>query len=66
MSVPAGDAVLSSSWLSSVLEESSEWPYGSVRVLSTTRIGLEHGLSGEIHRVKTESTLGGSQSIVVK
>ena len=66
VTIPAGACVLSSAWLSSVLEGSPEWPHGAVRVLNTRRIGTEHGLSGEIHRVATETTLGGPRSVVVK
>jgi hypothetical protein len=66
VAIPVGDGVLSSAWLSSVLEESPAWPHGSVRVLDTTRIGTEHGMSGEIHRVAAETTLGGPRTVVVK
>ncbi len=68
VSIPlgGGTGLLSSAWLSCVLEESPEWPHGSVRVLSTSRIGAEHGLSGQVHRVETETTHGGPRSFVVK
>ena len=56
MTIPAGDAVLSSEWLSRTLEG---------RVVSATRIGVEHGFSGRVHRVVAE-TPGGSVSFVVK
>ncbi len=62
---PDGD-VLSSTWLSGLLHESSEWPHGSVRVLSAARIGSDHGLSGCVHRVVAETERGGSISFVVK
>jgi hypothetical protein len=64
--IPVGDGVLSSASLSSVLEESRDWLYGSVHVLDATRIGLEHGMSGRIHRVVVETARGGSQSLIVK
>jgi thiamine kinase-like enzyme len=66
MAIPTGDGVLTSSWLSAVLEESFAWPYGSVQVLSAARIGIEHGLSGQLHRVETETKRGGTRSVVVK
>jgi thiamine kinase-like enzyme len=66
VAIPVDGGVLSSTWLSSVLEESHEWPHGSVRVRSTRRIGTEHGLSGQIHRVAIETERGGPRSIVVK
>ena len=66
MSIPLGDRVLSSAWLSSALEHAPQWPHGSVRVLTTSRIGTEYGLSGQIHRVVTETKRGGSRSFVVK
>ena len=56
MTIPAGDAVLSSEWLS--------WTLGG-RVVSATRIGGEYGFSGRVHRVVAE-TPGGSVSFVVK
>ena len=56
MTIPAGDAVLSSEWLSRTLEG---------RVISATSIGVEHGFSGRVHRVVAE-TPGGSVSFVVK
>lgn len=56
MTIPAGDAVLSSEWLSRTL---------GGRVVSATRIGVEYGFSGRVHRVVTE-TPGGSVSFIVK
>jgi len=64
--IPQGDDVLSSGWLSEVLERSPEWRYGSVQVLSATRIGIDHGMSGRIHRVTADTKRGGSRSLVVK
>ena len=58
MTIPGGDAVLSSAWLGATVD-------ASVRVVSATRIGGEHGFSGRIHRVVAE-TEGGLRSFVVK
>jgi thiamine kinase-like enzyme len=66
VSIPLGDGVFSSAWLSSVLEDSPHWPHGALRVLKVSRIGTEHGLSGQIHRVVAETKHGGSRSFVVK
>jgi hypothetical protein len=66
MHVPRGDLVLDSVWLSRVLTSSPTWPYGVVEIVRTTRIGLEHGLSGRIHRVSAETERGDSISLVVK
>jgi thiamine kinase-like enzyme len=66
VSIPLGDGVFSSAWLSSVLEESPHWPHGPVRVLRVSQIGTEYGLSGQIHRVVAETKHGGSRSFVVK
>lgn len=65
MTIPAGDAVLSSEWLSRTLETSPTWPHGAVRIVSATRIGVEYGLSGRVHRVAAE-TRGRSVSLIVK
>jgi Ser/Thr protein kinase RdoA (MazF antagonist) len=56
MTIPAGDAVLSSEWLSRTL---------GGRVVSATRIGVDYAFSGRVHRVVAE-TPGGSASFVVK
>lgn len=66
MRVPAGDSVLSSEWLSAVLEGSDGWPHGAFRVMNATRIGIDYGLGGRIHRVVAETTRGASISFVVK
>ena len=66
MSIPFGDGVSSSAWLSSVLEESPHWPHGALRVLRVIRIGTMYGLSGQIDRVVAETKRGGSRSFVVK
>ena len=66
MSVPLGDDVFASAWLSSVLEESPHWPHGALRVLTVCRIGTEHGFSGVIHRVVVTTEHRGSHSVVVK
>ncbi len=65
MTIPPGDAVLSSEWLSRTLETSADWFDGAVRVVSATRIGVDYGLSGRIHRVVAE-TRGRSVSLIVK
>lgn len=65
MTIPAGDAILSSEWLSRTLETSPTWPNGAVRVVSATRIGIDYGLSGRIHRVVAE-VRGRRVSLVVK
>jgi Phosphotransferase enzyme family len=66
VSVPGGDAVIGSGWLSRVLEASPAWANGQVRVLSAAQIGVERGLSGRVHRVLAETERGGSVSFVVK
>ena len=66
MTVPAGDDVLDSVFLSGALGAAEDWQYGSVRVVSATRIGTEHGLSGRIHRVTACTERGGSLSFIVK
>ena len=63
---PDCDAVLDSAWLSRVLEALPAWPHGDVQVVSTTRIGADHGLSGRIHRVTADTERGGSLTLVVK
>ena len=66
MTVPAGDDVLDSVFLSEALGAAEDWRYGSVRVVNATRIGAEHGLSGRIHRVTAFTERGGSLSFIVK
>jgi hypothetical protein len=66
VTIPPGDGVLSSTWLSGALEDSPDWLYGSVRVLGASRIGMGYGLSGRIHRVVVDTERGGSRSLVVK
>ena len=65
MTIPTGDAVLSSEWLSRTLEASPGWPGGAARVVRASRIGVDHGFSGRVHRVVAE-TRGGSISFIVK
>jgi thiamine kinase-like enzyme len=65
VTIPAGDAVLSSEWLSRTLEGSPDWPGGATRVVSATRIGVDYGFSGRVHRVVAK-TRGRSVSFVVK
>ena len=65
MTIPAGDAVLSSEWLSRTLEASPDWPGGARRVVSATRIGVDYGFSGRVHRVVAE-TQGQTVSFIVK
>lgn len=48
------------------LDESPGWPYGRVRVRGTHRIGAEHGLSGQVHRVEAEAADGAQVSFIVK
>ena len=66
MRIPAGDAVLSSAWLSGALGASPAWPHGPLQVVSATRIGREHGFSGRIHRVVAGTEGRGRLSFVVK
>ena len=66
MTVPSGDGVLDSEFLSRALGAAEDWRYGSVRVVNATRIGAEHGLSGRIHRVTAFTERGGSLSFIVK
>jgi thiamine kinase-like enzyme len=65
MTIPAGDGVLSSEWLTRTLETSSEWPGGAVRIVSATRVGVDYGFSGRVHRVVAEAR-GRSVSFIVK
>jgi thiamine kinase-like enzyme len=65
--IPAGDAVLSSEWLSGALATFRDWPHGAVRVESATRIGVGYGLSGgQIHRVVAQTERGAKCAFVVK
>jgi len=66
MTIPRDDGAPSSAWLSSALEKSREWPHRSVQVLSASRIGVEHGMSGRIDRVVVDTERGGRRSLVVK
>jgi hypothetical protein len=66
VAIRSGDGVLSAAWLNGVLGDSQGWPHGSIRVLTATQIGVEHGMSGRIHRVVVETERGGSRSLVVK
>jgi phosphotransferase family enzyme len=66
VTIPSGDALFSSAWLSRALETSSVWQGGSVTVLSATRIGADYGLSGRVHRVVAETERAGSVSFIVK
>ena len=66
VTVPAGDGVLDSAFLSGALGAAEDWRHGSVRVVNATRIGAEHGLSGRIHRVTAFTESGGSRTFIVK
>ena len=64
--LPDDDAVLGSAWLSDELTASSEWRHGAIRVLSATRIGADHGMSGLVHRVVADTERGGRLTFVLK
>jgi hypothetical protein len=66
MTFPRGDGVLSSTWLNSALDQSPVWPYGAIRAISASQIGVGFGMSGRIHRVVGDTERGGSRSLVVK
>jgi hypothetical protein len=66
VAIPHQNRVLTSTRLNEVLVESPDWPHGSIRVLGATRIGVEHGMSGRIHRVVIDTDRGGPRSLVVK
>jgi thiamine kinase-like enzyme len=67
VAIPVGDRVFSSAWLNLVLTEAPAWRHGSLRVFDANRIGAEHGMSGQIHRVDIETERGsGPRSLVVK
>lgn len=66
MDVPANDGVLGADWLSEALAGCPRWPYGSVRSALATRIGVDHGLSGRVHRLLADTGSGDTLSFVVK
>ena len=49
-----------------MLASSPTWPHGPVELVSATRIGIEHGLSGRTFRVVARTPSGDRGSLVVK
>jgi hypothetical protein len=66
MSIPDGDRVLDPTWIERAVGGLPGWPYGSVQVVNATRIGAEHGLSGQVHRVLADTADGGRVTFIVK
>jgi hypothetical protein len=62
----ADDGLLGPSWIERTVSGLPRWPYGPVRVVEVSRIGAEHGLSGQIHRVIAQMGNGGRLSFIVK
>jgi hypothetical protein len=52
--------------LNRLLEASPDWEHGAVEVESTTRVGVQYGLSGRISRVVGRTADGRTLSVVVK
>lgn len=53
-------------WLNTILDRGGKWDFGTVKVLRSTRIGAEFGLSGLIFRLDCMTTTGDSHSLVAK
>jgi hypothetical protein len=64
--VSADDDVLSSAWLTEVLQTGGDWQEGSIRVLDVTRIGELYGFTGHLHRVSVQAASGRTLTLVVK
>jgi Ser/Thr protein kinase RdoA (MazF antagonist) len=62
----AAVAGLGHSWVERAVTGLARWPYGPFRVFEVTRIGAEHGLSGQVHRVMADTGSGGRVSFIVK
>jgi hypothetical protein len=62
----AADGVLGHSWIERAVSGLPRWPYGPIRVVDVTRIGAEHGLSGQVHRVMADAGNGDRVSFIVK
>jgi hypothetical protein len=60
------DGLLRPSWIDHVVGGLPRWPYGPIRVVAVSRIGAEHGLSGQVHRVTADMDNGGHVSFIVK
>ncbi len=60
------DCVLDSTSIEPALDSLPSWPFGPVRVVEVTRIGAEHGLSGQVHRVVARKGDASSVTFIVK
>jgi Phosphotransferase enzyme family len=66
VTIPDGNALLDPPWVERVTSGLAGWPFGPVRVVDVTRIGVEHGLSGQVHRVVASRTDRRRVTFIVK
>jgi hypothetical protein len=63
---PDGNDLLAPVWIERAIDGLPRWPHGPVRVVDVTRIGAEHGLSGQVYRVAATDQGGSRTTFIVK
>lgn len=53
-------------WAEGAIGRLAGWPYGPIRMVSSVKIGVEHGLSGTVHRLTVACTDGTARTLVLK
>jgi streptomycin 6-kinase len=66
VTIPDAAALLDPAWVERVVHALAGWPFGPVRVVDVTRIGVEHGLSGQVHRVAASTADRDRVTFIIK
>jgi hypothetical protein len=66
LTTPEGGALLDPARVEGIVHGLPRWPFGPVRIVAATRIGAEHGLSGQVHRLVARTADGGRVTFIVK
>lgn len=66
MATPDGGALLDPAWVERVVHGLAGWPFGPLRVVDVTRIGVEHSLSGQVHRVAASTADRDRLTFIIK
>lgn len=64
--MPLEGGAISAGWLNGVLASSAEWRHGPLHGLVATRIGVEYGFAGRVHRITGTTNDGEPATLVLK
>jgi Ser/Thr protein kinase RdoA (MazF antagonist) len=66
VTIPDGGGLLDPPWVERVVHGLAGWPFGPLRVVDVTRIGVEYGLSGQVHRVAASTADRDRVTFIIK